>query len=146
MKTENEITLIIDGKDTHLNNDAALALHPSKINYLTLVQKESFDFGLIQNVSSGLLTSIGFFNIAQVVKQNGTVVVILEQPISVMQALDAAEIEANAKLAGFVNIQHVDFEKTEIRDGREVKYSTIKITMTRPEKVSYSLLKKVSKA
>jgi hypothetical protein len=141
MKSE-ETTLIIDSKDTHLDKDYAFSLHPSKINFISKIQKESFENALIQNVPSSQLTSIGFFNIAQALKQNGRLEIIVDQPISVMQSLDAAEIEANAKLAGFVNIEQSDFEKLEQRDGKQVKSPTIKMSMTRPEKVSTTLLKK----
>jgi hypothetical protein len=137
-----ESTLIIDSKDSHLDKDYAFSLHPGKINFISKFQKESFDNALIQNVPSFQLTSIGFFNIAQALKQNGRLEVIIDQPITVMQSLDAAEIDANAKLAGFVNIEQSEFEKVEQKDGRQVKSSTIKISMTRPEKVSSTLLKK----
>ncbi len=135
MKSSSNRVLYIDPKDQHLTEENIFAIHPNKINWLASMQKETFDKAVIQNVPSAGLTSIGFFNISQTIKQGGVVEVYVSQPISVMQSLDASEIEANAKLAGFVDIKQSEYEKF-VKDGeKDVKFSTIKVTMVRQEKV-----------
>jgi hypothetical protein len=52
-----------------------------------------------------------------------------------MQSLDAGEIEANAKLAGLTDVQQSDYEKWVTQGDKDVKLSTIKLSMIRPEKV-----------
>ena len=128
-------TLYIDSKNLHLEEEDALTIHPSKINFLAGFQKEFFDRAFILNTPSGSISSLGLFHIAQSLKQNGELQILVDQPISVMQSLDACEIEANAKLAGFADISKTPYEKF-VREGdRDVKISTIKVSMVRPEKI-----------
>lgn len=134
MLQKTQTTLYIDPKDLHLNEDDSLTVHPKKINMLSLLQKESFDHVVVQNVPTASLTSIGLFHVLQALKKNGIVEIFVEQPISVMQSLDAAEIETNAKLAGFVGIKQNNYEKW-VKEGQtDVKVSTIRLTMLRGEK------------
>lgn len=130
-----EKVLYIDSKDFHLEDANAFCVHPSKTAWLSYVKNESFDRAVIQNVPSGLIKPLRLFNIAQTVKQNGIVEIYVDQPISVMQSLDASEIEASAKLAGLNDIKQCDFEKWTKEGEQDVKTSTIKLTMLRPEKV-----------
>ena len=130
-----EKVLYIDSKDDHLDDTNAFCVHPLKTGWLGLIQKESFDRAVILNVPSTNIKAISLFNIAQAVKENGIVEVYVDQPISVMQSLDASEIEASAKLAGLTDIKQSDFEKWTREGDKDVKTSTIKITMLRPERV-----------
>lgn len=135
-------TLIIDTKDTHINEENVFAIPPQKLSWLSYFQKESFDNALIKNTPVSFLKSMGLFYLAQSVKRNGFVEIIVDQPISVMQSLDASEIEANAKLAGFVDVQETSYETWIQEGGKDVKYATIKISMVRPEKIVSSEGKK----
>lgn len=132
--TTNEKLLYIDSKDFHLENDSVFAIHPSKLEWLSVLQKGSFDRVVIQNVPAINLKSLAFFGLAQILSNNGSVEVLVDQPISVMQNLDAAEIEANAKLGGFTDIKQSNFEQWIRVADKDTKYSTIKLTMIKPEK------------
>lgn len=129
-----EKILIIEPKEMFINDENTLAIHPNKISWLNSFQKEIITKCIIQNVASSLLNSKCFFNISQILKPNGQVEIYVYQPISVMQSLDASELEANAKLAGFTNIIQSDYETIIKDDNKVIKQSTIKLTMTKQEK------------
>jgi len=127
--------LYVDPKDLRLDDEDSFSVHPSKLSWLSSFENAIFDTAIIRNVPSSSLKSLCFFYIAKVVKPNGIVDVYVDQPISVMQSLDASEIEANAKLAGFVDFQQLNYEKWVREADGDKKFSTIRITMIRPEKI-----------
>jgi hypothetical protein len=80
----------------------------------------------------------------KILKPNSIVEVFVDQPISVMQALDASEIEANAKLAGFVDIQQHEIEYF-VKDGdKDIKIKTLKMSMVRGDKAGESSTKEAA--
>jgi len=98
--------------------------------------------GLIRNTPSANIKSLGFFYLAKALKPNSLLEIYVDQPITVMQSLDASELEANAKLAGFVDIQQQEIEYFVREKDKDVKLRTIKLSMIRPEKVNESEGKK----
>ena len=135
LNTRKEKVLYIDIKNQHLEDEHTFAIHPAKFSWLSYFQKETFDRAVIQNVPNSYIKSLSLFYVAQCVKINGIVDIYVDQPISVMQDLDASEVEANAKLAGFSDIQQAIFEKWIKQGDQDIKFSTIKISMLRPERV-----------
>ena len=119
--------LYVDPKDNHDKEDNCLVIHPSHLNMADTFQSNTFDKIFINNTKTELLRAKGFFNLAKCLKSKGTLEIIVDQPIAVMQNLDAGEIEANAKLGGFINI---DTEACEINNNG-TKLSTIKIKMVK---------------
>ena len=119
--------LYVDPKDNHDKEDDCLVIHPSHLNKADTFQANTFDKIFINNTKTELLRAKGFFNLAKSLKSKGTLEIIVDQPIAVMQNLDAGEIEANAKLGGFINI---DTEACEINNNG-TKLSTIKIKMVK---------------
>ena len=129
-------TLFIDGKDQHLEEEGIFAIHPDKIQWLNVIEKECFEKIIIKNTPSSSLKSIGFFFMGKILKPNCIVEIFIDQPISVMQALDSSEIEANSKLAGFVDIQQHEIEYF-VRDGeKDIKIKSLKMSMVRPDKMT----------
>jgi len=92
--------------------------------------------GVVRNTPSANIKSLGFFYLAKALKANSLLEIYVDQPITVMQSLDASELEANAKLAGFVDIQQHEIEYFVREKDKDVKLRTIKISMIRPEKVN----------
>ena len=119
--------LYVDPKDNHDKEDNCLVIHPSHLNMADTFQSNTFDKIFINNTKTELLRAKGFFNLAKCLKSKGTLEIIVDQPIAVMQNLDAGEIEANAKLGGFINR---DTETCEINNNG-TKLSTIKIRMVK---------------
>ncbi len=136
MNSKTKSILHVNTEPHHdLDDPNVFLLHPKKLNWLMSFEKNTFDAANIVNVVAKDLKSLGLFNIHRVMKDNAMVEIVILQPISVMQELDAVEIEANAKLAGFTDIQQLPYEKwVKGEDGKDKKLSTIKLSMMKTEK------------
>ena len=121
--------LYVDGLEAHEKENNAMVITPNHINSADAFQKEVFDKIIIQNSKSEFLTGKAFFNLCRTLKSGCICEVIVEQPIAVMQQLDAGEIEANAKLGGFNKIETNPYETYVTRKGQQTKFSTLKLTM-----------------
>jgi hypothetical protein len=142
-KVEAQI-IYVDGKNQHLEDETIFAVHPNKLQWLSYFEKESFDQVIVQNTPTSYLKSINFFFMGKILKPNSIVEVFIDQPISVMQALDASEIEANAKLAGFVDIQQHEIEYF-VKDGdKDIKIKSLKVSMVRSDKAGDSSTKEAA--
>ena len=120
--------LYVDPKDNHDKEDNCLVINPSHLNMADTFESNTFDKIYINNTKTELLRAKGFFNLAKCLKSKGTLEIIVDQPIAVMQNLDAGEIEANAKLGGF---REINSENCTINNNG-TKLSTIKIKMIKP--------------
>ena len=121
--------LYVDNQDFHEKEKNAIVITPTHLNLADAFQKEVFDKIIIQNSKSEYLTGKGFFNLWRTLKSGCVCEVIVEQPISVMQQLDASEIEANGKIGGFIKIEINPYETYVNRKGLQTKFSTLKLTM-----------------
>ena len=121
--------LYVDGLEAHEKENNAMVITPNHINLADAFQKEVFDKIIIQNSKSEFLAGKAFFNLCRTLKSGCICEVIVEQPIAVMQQLDAGEIEANAKLGGFNKIETNPYETYVTRKGQQTKFSTLKLTM-----------------
>ena len=121
--------LYVDGLESHERENNAMVITPNHLNLADAFQKEVFDKIIIQNSKSEFLTGKTFFNLCRTLKSGCICEVIVEQPIAVMQQLDAGEIEANAKLGGFNKIETNPYDTYVTRKGQQTKFSTLKLTM-----------------
>jgi hypothetical protein len=129
-----EKILYVDPKDDHLDEENAIVIHPEKLSLADVFEKEYFDKIIIKNSPSETLKSKCFFNLARCLKERGSCHVYIYQPITVMQEAEAGEVEANAKLGGFVDIKSSHFEEW-VQQGRvDVKIDTIKLVMVKTQK------------
>ena len=117
--------LYVDPKDNHEKEDDCLVIHPSHLNMASAFESNTFDKIFINNTKTELLRAKGFFNLARAVKSKGALEIIVDQPIAVMQNLDAGEIEANAKLGGFINITTENYQI----NNNGTKLSTLRLKM-----------------
>ena len=117
--------LYIDPKNAQKQEDDCSVIHPTNLNKADAFESNTFDKIYINNTKTELLRAKGFFNLIKCLKPKGTLEIIVDQPIAVMQNLDAGEIEANAKLGGFINIDTVNHEIIE----NGTKLETLKISM-----------------
>ena len=120
--------LYVDTKDTHDKENDCIVINPNHLNMVDTFESNIFDKIFINNTKTELLRAKGFFNLAKCLKPKGTLEIVVDQPIAVMQNLDAGEIEANAKLGGFVEIKT---ENCEINNGG-AKLQTLKLKMNKP--------------
>ena len=121
--------LYVDSIDAHEKEKNVMVITPTHLNLADAFQKEVFDKIIIQNSKSEFLTGKAFFNLCRTLKSGCICEVIVEQPIAVMQQLDAGEIEANAKLGGFNKIETNPYDTYVTRKGQQTKFSTLKLIM-----------------
>ena len=123
--------LYVDGLDAHEKEKNAMVITPNHLNLADSFEKEVFDKVIVLNSKSDLLTGKAFFNLCRTLKSGCICEVIVEQPIAVMQQLDAGEIEANAKLGGFSIVTSSPYDTYISSKGQQTKFSTIKLTMNK---------------
>ena len=99
------IILIIDRNDTYRGEENIFYIHPSRIGMLKHVQKNTFTSCQIKNSPLESLTPLNLVTVLDKLIPTGKMEIELDQPISVMQNYDAKQVESNAKLAGFDNIE-----------------------------------------
>ena len=99
-----------------------------------IFEKKSFNKAIIKNSTVDDLRALSFFNIAQSLRTGGTLEIIVHQPISVLQGVDADELEAKAKLGGFTDIKREPYE-TWLREGdQDYQIKGIKMIMIKQDK------------
>ena len=123
--------LYVDGLDAHEKEKNAMVITPNHLNLADAFQKEVFDKVIVLNSKSDLLSGKAFFNLWRALKSGGVCEVVVDQPIAVMQQLDAGEIEANGKLGGFSIVTSSPYDTYISSKGQQTKFSTIKLTMNK---------------
>ena len=124
-------TLYIDAIDNHADEEDCIWIHPSHLNFVVAFDKKSFNKIIIKNSPAEFLKAKGLFNVNRALKEGGICEIVVDQPIVVMQDLDAGEIEANCKLAGFEDINTESYTFSESVNGKEKKVQTLRLTMTK---------------
>jgi hypothetical protein len=125
-------TLYIDGLDFHEEDKECLVLHPSHLTSLNVLDDNYFDECIIKNSPAEYLKAIGLFHIFRALKKGGVLQIIVDQPIYVMQSIDASQIESSCRLAGFNDIREESYSSYEKKNGKESKIETSKLTMVKP--------------
>ena len=130
-KSSSGLSMVID---TEINerNEGIFYLLPSEMSKSGLLNPEKFDSCDIRNVEVDDIRPSALLGILSSLKPNGTVTVTLCQPIAVMQPYEARMVEANAKLAGFTNIQ--TYPGTFFNKFSNTEDETLCISFTKPEK------------
>ena len=126
-----EKTLYVDAIDNHADEENCISIHPSHLNFVNAFDKGAFNKILIKNSPSEFLKAKGLFYIYRTLVDGGVCEIIVDQPIYVMQELDAGEIEANCKLAGFDDVSIQSHSFIENVNGNEKKVQTLKLTMVK---------------
>ena len=126
-----ERKLYVDSINNHSNEENCISVHPSHLNYIDAFDKEAFNKIIIKNSPLKYLKAKGLFNINRALKTGGICEIIVDQPIMIMQDLDANEIEANCKLAGFNDINTENYSSIENVNGIENRIQTLKLVMVK---------------
>ena len=129
-----KLTLVVDSHDTYLNNQDVFYINPQRLSLVRCLENEQFSSCEVKNSPVDNLTSLNLSYVLKKLKPNSVCKVVIYQPISVMQDYDAKQIEANAKLAGFINFQTKDFEYSV--DNKKVK--TLVVSFERAAKNTVS--------
>ena len=127
-----KLQLVIDGEDTYRETDNVLYFHPSKIGMIQYLRNNQFSSCLIKNCDVQDMSSIYFVYIREKLLTNSKCEVIINQPVAVMQEFEAKQIEANATLAGFNDIQTKNYSYKNEKTGKKI--NTLSISFIKPDK------------
>ena len=125
------LSMVIDSKVGEREENTFYLL-PSEMSKSGLLNPERFDSVDIRNVDVDDIRPSALLGILSSLKPNGTVSVLICEPIAVMQPYEAKMVEANAKLAGFVDIQ--TSPATFFNEFSNSEDETLCVTFTKPEK------------
>ena len=128
------LSMVIDSKVGEREENTFYLL-PSEKSKSGLLNPERFDSVDIRNVDVDDIRPSALLGILSSLKPNGTVSVLICEPIAVMQPYEAKMIEANAKLAGFVDIQ--TSPATFFNEFSNSEDETLCVTFTKPEKAVF---------
>ena len=125
------LSMVIDSKIGQ-RDEGIFYLLPSEMSKSGLLNPEKFDSVEIRNVNVDDIRPSALLGILSSLRPNGTVSVLICEPIAVMQPYEAKMIEANAKLAGFTDIQ--TSPATFFNEFSNKEEETLCVTFTKPEK------------
>ena len=125
------LAMVIDSK-VNKRDEGIFYLLPSEMSKSGLLNPEKFDSCEIRNVEVDDIRPSALLGILSSLKPNGTVSVLICEPIAVMQPYEARMIEANAKLAGFTDIR--TSPATFFNEFSNQDDETLIVTFTKPEK------------
>ena len=98
------IELIVDSEDNYIDEPNVFYIPGPHIAELKCVRPNQFSSAKIINTDVDYLTSYALSNLYTTLQTGAEVSIIISQPIAVMQQYDAKQVEANARLAGFIDI------------------------------------------
>ena len=128
------LSMVIDSKVGEREENTFYLL-PSEMSKSGLLNPERFDSVDIRDVDVDDIRPSALLGILSSLKPNGTVSVLICEPIAVMQPYEAKMIEANAKLAGFTDIQ--TSPATFYNEFSNSEDETLCVTFTKPEKAVF---------
>ena len=122
--------LVVDTQDTYEPDSNLFYLPGPHISMLKCVRPNQFESARIINTDVDYLTSYALANLFSTLKEGATVSITISQPVAVMQEYDAKQVEANARLAGFNDIQMNSTSYTDPKSGREISTTEVVLTKT----------------
>ena len=125
------LAMVIDS-EVNERDEGIFYLLPSEMSKSGLLNPEKFDSCDIRNVEVDDIRPSALLGILSSLKPNGRVSVTLCEPIAVMQPYEARMVEANAKLAGFVDIK--TSPGTFFNKFSNQEDETLVVTFTKPER------------
>ncbi len=129
---EERMELYVDSEDTYIELENIYYIHPKRLGQVRCLSDNQFNSCKIKNSSVECLTSMNFNFILRKLKPKAKCQIVILQPISVMQEYDARQVEANARLAGFTNIEVVEFENVDSKTNKKSK--TLAVNCVKPLK------------
>ena len=125
------LSMVIDSKIGQ-RDEGIFYLLPSEMSKSGLLNPQKFDSVEIRNVNVDDIRPSALLGILSSLRPNGSASVLICEPIAVMQPYEAKMIEANAKLAGFTDIQ--TSPATFFNEFSNKEEETLCVTFTKPEK------------
>lgn len=132
MNDSERMEIIVDTEDIYQDSESIFYIHPARLNQVKCLSDNQFVAATIRHSNVEHLTSMNFAYLLRKLRTNAQVEVIVHQPITVMQDYDAKQIEANAKLAGFVNFEISPQDLVDSKTNKKNK--VLVVSFTKPEK------------
>ena len=124
------IKLIVDSEDNYIDEEDIFYIPGPHISELKCVRPNQFSEATIINTDVDYLTSYALSNLYTTLQPNAKVSIIISQPVAVMQEYDAKQVEANARLAGFNDIDMNSTSYTDPKSKREIPTTEVVLTKT----------------
>ncbi len=128
------LSMVIDS-EVGQRDEGIFYLLPSEMSKSGLLNPEKFDSVDIRNVDVDDIKPSALLGIFSSLRPNGVVSVLICEPIAVMQPYEAKMVEANAKLAGFTDIQTT--EATFFNKFSNQEEETLCVSFVKPEKAVF---------
>ena len=126
------IKLIVDSEDNYIDEPDIFYLPGPHISGLKCVRPNQFSEATIINTDVDYLTSYALSNLYTSLQPGARVSIIISQPVRVMQEYDAKQVEANARLAGFNDIEMNSTSYTDPNTKKDI--STTEVLLTKTER------------
>jgi len=123
--------LVIDSLDRWGEEKNTFHLKPEKTQLICCLDNQRFISCSIFNTPVDVVTPKFLSSLYDKLISKATVLVVINQPIAIMQEYDAKQIEANAKCCGYINITISSYEIEE----KDYKYMSLAVMFERPERV-----------
>ena len=131
------VDLYISTIDSEIDNPNSFLVHPKRLPLLFTFKDSTFNSCVIEYTPIEYLTAINFAYILRILKADAQVKIIIYQPITVMQEYDSKQIEANAKLAGFMDFETGNDSFKNPKNGKP--FSTISLSCLRPARIQKNI-------
>ena len=124
------IKLVVDSEDNYIDEPDIFYLPGPHVAGLKCVRPNQFSEASIINTDVDYLTSYALSNLYTSLQPGAKVSIVISQPVAVMQEYDAKQVEANARLAGFNDIELNSTSYTDPKSKREIDTTEVVLKKT----------------
>jgi hypothetical protein len=122
--------LVVDTVDNYEPDSNLFYMPGPHVSMLKCVRPNQFSSAKIVNTDVDYLTSYALANLYSTLRPGAEVSITISQPVAVMQEYDAKQVEANARLAGFNDIEMNSTSYTDPKTGRDVATTEVVLKKT----------------
>ena len=124
------VDLIVDKEDKY-DNQEILFMFPNHLSNLSCVSPNILKSATFKNCPVDVINPYNLTNLFSALKNKSKVEIIINQPIEVMQELDAKQIISNVELCGFSNIKTSDIKISD--ENSKKKYNSLVVSFIKDE-------------
>ena len=124
------VDLIVDKEDKY-DNQEILFMFPNHLSNLACVSPNILKSATFKNCPVDVINPYNLTNLFSALKNKSKVEIVINQPIEVMQELDAKQIISNVELCGFSNIKTSDIKISDEKSKK--KYDSLVVSFIKDE-------------
>lgn len=129
-RAQDNFVLVVDSHDIYAEEVNVFQLKPEKMNLVRCLDDNRFSACKVLHTPVDKITPLFLSQLLNKLAPTANVSIIIDQPITVMQDFDAKQVEANAKLAGYVDVSVSDFLLKE----NDFSYNTKILSFVKPSR------------